>query len=119
MGIITGAKILTSASPTMASPTVTNLSTTTLTASGTGTGFFVQRIDYPAATTSTNFANSDIGDQALAWLQPLGVVTDTLPTGGSSMPYVSAGAAAGGTFTVKAAVGSSSVIACDMLFINY
>ena len=124
MGIITASKILTSASPTLnavtaTSVTATTTTTTSLTAGGTDTGYFLQRITYPASVTSTNFINSIVDSATLGFIQPLGFVTDTLPTGGSSMPYIGIGGIAGGTFTVSSAVGSSTALALDILFINY
>jgi hypothetical protein len=118
MGLITGAKILTSASPTMNSPTVTNLTTTTLTASGTDTGYFLQRILYPA-TTSTVFLNSACTANSLIWLQSLGFSPNTISKGGSCMPYVPVGAATAGSFTVSAALATSSVLPMDVLIVNY
>jgi len=125
MGIITGAKILTGASPTMASPTVTNLTTTTLTSSGlvTGTagttGYFIQRVNYPAATTSTVFLNTICTAQTLLFVQGLGFNPNNISTGGSSMPYATIGAATSGSFTLTSALASGSVLALDVLLVKY
>ena len=124
MGLITGAKMLTSASPTMDSPVVSNLTTTTLTSAGmvtstlATTGYFIQRVDYPAVT-STVVINPICTANTVIWVQGLGFSPDTISKGGSCMPYVGIGAATSGSYTLSSDLATSSELPLHVMLVNY
>jgi len=129
MGIITGAKILTSASPTMDSPTTDNLTTTTLTSSGTGTGYFIQRVTYPggildaAGTLSHSFTNSICDANTMLFIRPIGWNEWMYGKGGaangSCLPHLNVGSAGDGKFTMTSSSAASTALVMDVVLINY
>jgi hypothetical protein len=128
MGEITGAKILTSASPTMNSLTTTNTTTTTLTSSGTGTGYVIQRVNYPGGVldadgvTSTVVLNSICDSNTMLFLQPVGWSVQSisaLNNSGSSCPYPSIGCCTSGSYTLTSGSAASTVLPINVVLVNY
>ena len=127
MGLITGAKMLTSASPTMDSPVISNLTTTTLTSAGkvtstlATTGYFIQRTTYPADVTSTVVVNPICTANTVLFLQPIGwsISGAALTANGSCVPYPSLDCCTSGSFTLSSGSISGTVLPLDVVLVNY